>query len=280
MRTVKEVFELTGISVRTLHYYDEIGLVKPTKCSEAGYRLYDDKALEILQRVLFFKEFDLPLKNIKSILDNPDLDKNLILQQQKEMLELKAERLKGLITSIDGILKGEKRMDFAVFSKAEIEDLYQDMIANMSEDMKKMVAENYDGIQGFHDHYMENAGNERTQQNFQKVVEWYGDKESVLNAARDPIDSEILKSYQQRIESITEKLAGKKGKDISAFEVRELIGEYGFVLKQLYQIKDEKPIMLSIAASYQEKELAKVLDDQYGMGTAEFFGSAIEAFYN
>ena len=67
MRTVKEVSELTGISVRTLHYYDEIGLFVPTVVSEAGYRLYDDKALERLQQILFFREFDMPLKEIKKI---------------------------------------------------------------------------------------------------------------------------------------------------------------------------------------------------------------------
>lgn len=71
MRTVKEVSNLTGISVRTLHYYDEIGLLKPSVLTEAGYRLYDDKALETLQQILFFRELDLPLKQIKLILENP-----------------------------------------------------------------------------------------------------------------------------------------------------------------------------------------------------------------
>ena len=73
MRTVKEISGLTGISVRTLHYYDEIGLLKPTQKSDAGYRLYDDRALEILQQILFFREFDIPLKEIKAVLENPDL---------------------------------------------------------------------------------------------------------------------------------------------------------------------------------------------------------------
>ena len=68
MRTVKEISDLTGISVRTLHYYDEIGLLKPTKKSDAGYRLYDDKALETLQQVLFFREFDIPLHDKISML--------------------------------------------------------------------------------------------------------------------------------------------------------------------------------------------------------------------
>ena len=87
MKTVKEVSNLTGISVRTLHYYDEIGLLKPTEKSEAGYRLYDDKALETLQQVLFFREFDIPLKEIKAIMANPALDRNQILQMQRKMLK-------------------------------------------------------------------------------------------------------------------------------------------------------------------------------------------------
>ena len=82
MLTVKEISELTGISVRTLHYYDEIGLFVPTEKSEAGYRLYDDKALENLQQILFFREFGIPLKEIKAVMENPDFDRNRILQMQ------------------------------------------------------------------------------------------------------------------------------------------------------------------------------------------------------
>ncbi|WP_341430495.1 MerR family transcriptional regulator [Clostridium amylolyticum] len=89
MRTVKEVSELTGISIRTLHYYDEINLLKPTECNQIGYRLYDDNALVTLQQILFFREFDMPLKEIKAIIGNPILDTNQMLQNQKKMLELK-----------------------------------------------------------------------------------------------------------------------------------------------------------------------------------------------
>lgn len=72
--------------MRTLHYYDQIGLFKPSGTSEAGYRLYDDKALEALQQILFFREFDIPLKEIKVMMENPALDRNQILQMQKNML--------------------------------------------------------------------------------------------------------------------------------------------------------------------------------------------------
>ena len=99
MKTVKEVSELTGISVRTLHYYDEIGLFKPTEVTEAGYRLYDDKAIEKLGQILVFRELDLPLADIKLIMDNPDLDRNSVLAKQREMLCLKKQRLERIIAN-------------------------------------------------------------------------------------------------------------------------------------------------------------------------------------
>ncbi len=137
MKTVKEVSKLTGISVRTLHYYDEIGLLKPTQTNEAGYRLYDDKALEVLQQILFFREFDMPLGDIKSIMEDPELDRNQLLNSQREMLVLKKERLERIIASIDGILKGDHKMDFEVFSKTDIEEMYSTMVKNMSKEQKR-----------------------------------------------------------------------------------------------------------------------------------------------
>ena len=95
MMTVKELSDRTGISVRTLHYYDEIGLFSPTEKSGAGYRLYDDKALETLQQILFFREFDMPLKEIKAAMENPALDKNEMLQVQRRMLVRKRPKRVG-----------------------------------------------------------------------------------------------------------------------------------------------------------------------------------------
>lgn len=133
MMTVKELSKLTGISVRTLHYYDEIGLFLPTEKSEAGYRLYDDKALEILQQILFFCEFDIPLKDIKAVMENPELEKNEILKMQRNMLIKKKERIEKLIKSIDDILKGDNNMDFTIFNKTELEEMFQNMIELMPE---------------------------------------------------------------------------------------------------------------------------------------------------
>ena len=85
---IKEFAEFTGVSVRTLHYYDEIGLLKPEKVTEAGYRIYGEKELERLQQIFFFKELEFPLKDIARILDSPDFERNRALDQQIELLTL------------------------------------------------------------------------------------------------------------------------------------------------------------------------------------------------
>ena len=89
MRTVNEVSKLTGVSIRTLQYYDNIGLLKPTEYTEAGYRLYDEEALERLQQILLFRELEFPLKEIKDIIYNPKFNKEKVLEQQIELLVLK-----------------------------------------------------------------------------------------------------------------------------------------------------------------------------------------------
>ena len=282
MRTVKEVSELTGISVRTLHYYDEIGLLKPTATTEAGYRLYDDKALQRLQQILFFREFDMPLKDIGTIMDNPGLDRNQILEGQRKMLILKKERLERMINSINDILKGEDKMDFEVFSKDEIEALYQSITENMSEGHKEIFIEHYGSMVEFHDEFVKGAASEQVQRNFQKVVEWYGDKESMMKVVKEqPKDVEIMTAYQRRLGKVQQKLADKKGTDVNSFEVRELVGEYDFVSKQLYQMKDVSKLMLELAQCYKtDAKVREGMDSVYGKGAAQYIGEAMEAFYH
>lgn len=100
MRTVHEVSKLTGVSIRTLQYYDKIGLLHPTEYTESGYRLYDDADLEKLQQILLFRELEFPLKEIQRIISRPNFDKNKALEQQITLLELKKERLVNLICII------------------------------------------------------------------------------------------------------------------------------------------------------------------------------------
>ena len=123
MKTVNEVSKLTGVSVRTLHHYDEIGLLKPTSSTEAGYRLYDDTTLERLQHILLFRELQFPLKDIKEILDSPSFDRNKALEQQIELLTMKKEHLDNLILFARGIkLLGVKYMDFSAFDTKKMDE--------------------------------------------------------------------------------------------------------------------------------------------------------------
>lgn len=123
MKTVKEVSELTGVSIRTLHYYDSIGLLHPTETTESGYRLYDDTALERLQQILLFREIQFPLKEIKEILDSPNFDRNKCLEQQITLLQLKKEHLENLIELARGIrMIGVKNLDFSAFDTRKIDE--------------------------------------------------------------------------------------------------------------------------------------------------------------
>lgn len=281
MMTVKEISKLTGVSVRTLHYYDEIGLFTPTEKNDAGYRLYDDKALETLQQILFFREFDIPLKDIKAIMDNPTLDRNQILQMQRKMLVAKKERIERLIFSIDDILEGDIKMDFTVFDETEIRTMYDSMVGNMNDEQKQVFIDQYGSMEAFEEHFLKNAASKQAQKNFGKVVEWYGSKEAALEATKNPMGTEIMTSYQKRMENIQKKISEKKGTDVNSFEIRELIGEYDFVAKQLYQMDDVRDLMLEMAKEYRNnKEIQSGIDSVYGIGVAAYMGEAMEAFYN
>ena len=280
MRTVKDVSKLTGISVRTLHYYDEIGLLKPTSCSEAGYRLYDGKALETLQQILFFREFDMPLLEIKAVMENPALDRDTILRSQKKMLQLKKDRLNRLISSIDDILKGENEMDFAMFDKAEIEEMCRAIVENLKEEALAGITSEYGNLENFQKHFVENASDPSVQENFKKVVEWYGNKDAAMNAVKNPNGAEVVQAYQNRIDGIYHKIADKKGTDTASFEIKSLIGELDFVSKQLYQMPDVKKLMLDMAELYlNDESMKKTMDARYGEGAAEYIGEAVKEFY-
>ena len=122
---IKEFARFTGVSVRTLHYYDEIGLLVPARVDKAtGYRYYDEQSLLRMQEILFYRELDFSLKSIEEILSSPNYDKTQALKEQKQLLILKKERLDNLISAIDGAMKGEnvmKAFDNTEFEKYKAE---------------------------------------------------------------------------------------------------------------------------------------------------------------
>ncbi len=229
--------------------------------------------------MLFFREFDIPLKEIKAIMANPALDRNQILQMQRKMLTAKKERIERLIASIDDILKGENKMDFAVFSKTEIEEMFQTMMEHMPENMRNIAIKEFGSIEQWKKHYMEVVSSEKMQKGYAKVVEWYGGKDKFLSAAQTPISKEVAESYSKRIEAILQKLFAKRDCAVDSFEVKEIVGEYGFVMKQFSQIKEEKGFMLAQAQYYRNEKIKPMTDEKYGDGASDFFAQAIEAFY-
>lgn len=123
MMTVNEVSKLAGVSIRTLQYYDKIGLLKPAGYTESGYRLYDETDLEKLQQILLFRELEFPLKQIKEIISGPDFDRNKALEQQITLLTMKKEHLENLILFARGIQwTGVRTMDFSVFDTSKMDE--------------------------------------------------------------------------------------------------------------------------------------------------------------
>ena len=160
MMTVNEVSKLAGVSIRTLQYYDSIGLLKPAEYTESGYRLYDDAAMERLQQILLFRELEFPLKEIKEIVTRPDFDKQKALEQQIELLTMKKEHLENLIDFARGIQNGGNNiMDFTAFDTSKLEEYtrkakeqwgnsnafseYEQKSASRSKDNEKMLWSNF-----------------------------------------------------------------------------------------------------------------------------------------
>ena len=126
MLTVHEVSERTGVSVRTLHHYHAIGLLTPAEVTQAGYRLYDDGSLKRLHSILFFRELQFSLKEIKGILDDPGFDPQKALDQQIRLLELQRERIDRIIKQAKDMKKGDRTMGFDIFDQREIEKYKQE----------------------------------------------------------------------------------------------------------------------------------------------------------
>ena len=279
MKTVKEISQITGISVRALHYYDEIGLLKPTDKTEAGYRLYDDKALETLQQVLFFREFDISLKDIKAIINDPGLDRRNILLMQKKMLEAKRDRILRLISGIDDYLRGEEDMDFTVFDKTELEELFKAMLDHLPQDIKEMSAAEFGGVTQWKKHYMEVLSSEKMQRGYAKVIEWYGGKEKYMDALKNPVDRDTAEKYDRLTGGILERLAAIRHLPPDSPQARELVERLGSLMKEFSRISEESGLMLSMAKSYDNSLIKDHTDKKYGQGASDFFARAISSFY-
>ena len=239
MMTVNEVSKLAGVSIRTLQYYDSIGLLKPAEYTESGYRLYDDAAMEHLQQILLFRELEFPLKEIKEIVARPDFDKQKALEQQIELLTMKKEHLENLIDFARGIQNGGNNiMDFTAFDTSKLEEY------------TRKVKEQWGDSKAFSEYEQKSAS--RSTDDEKKL--W----------------SDFMKLFEK---------SGKlKDSDPKSAEAQAMVKDIqNYITQNFYECTNE--ILAGLGKMYAaEGEFKTNIDKAGGNGTAEFVSRAIAEY--
>ena len=235
---INEFARLTGVSVRTLHYYDEIGLLTPAYVDKfTGYRYYDENSILRMQEILFYRELDFSLKSIKIILSAPDYDKEKALNEQKKLLILKKERLERLISAIDSAKKGENIM--SAFDNTEFENY------------KDEVKEKW-GQTGAYNEYTEKTK---------------GYSKDNFNAMNEGLEN-ILEDFAVCMNS------GSSPDSIDAQALVEKLQSY--ITENFYTCTNE--ILAGLGQMYVADERFKNNIDKHSLGTAEFVSEAIKVY--
>ncbi len=277
MKTVKEVSKITGVSIRTLRYYDEIGLLKPTGLTEAGYRLYDNKAIEKLQEIMFFKELEIPLTDIKKIMEHPDYNKEQALFAQKSLLEQKRNRLNGIIELITDVMKGVNTMSFEAFNNKEVQQIVNHSLECMTKESLDEQAQKYGSLEKYKEHLSSGFANE---QSTADLLKWYGGKEKAIEAVmRATGNIEEKKREQEENAKIYKQfMAAKEADDLDlAHSAVELLAKN---YKTMFALDNARQILLDLAKEYLQKDaLAKATDDQFGKDCSEYVAHAINHYY-
>ena len=277
MKTVKEVSERTGVSIRTLRYYDEIGLLKPTELTKAGYRLYDNKALEKLQEIMFFRELEIPLPDIKKIMDNPKYDKEQVLLTQKSLLELKRNRLNGIIELITDIMKGVNTMSFEAFNNEEVQKIVNHTLECMSKESLDEQVQKYGSMGKYKEHLVSGFASEQAMAD---LLKWYGSKEKAMEAVMQSTGSgeEIKQEQDENTRIYKQFMAAKEAGDMDMAHaaVKMLAENY----KTMFALDNARNILLDLAKEYlQGEKLAEAADSQFGKGCSEYVAHAIQHYY-
>ncbi len=277
MKTVKDVSEITGVSIRTLRYYDEIGLLKPTELTEAGYRLYDNKALEKLQEIMFFRELEIPLIDIKKIMDTPNYDKEQALLTQKALLEQKRNRLNGIIELITDVMKGVNTMSFEAFTNEDVQKIVNHTLECMSKESIDEQVQKFGSMEKYKEHLSSGFTNEQA---VADLLKWYGSKEKVMEAVMQSTgNTEEIKQEQDENAKIYKQFMVAKESDnmeMARSAVEKLAENY----KKMFALDNARNILLDLAKEYlQGAKLAEATDSQFGTGCSEYVARAIQHYY-
>ena len=235
---IKEFTEATGVSVRTLHYYDEIGLLRPAFIDEnTSYRYYDEASLFRMQEILFYRELDFSLKSIIDMLSSPNYDKNEVLKEQKKLLMLKKERLERLILAIDSSTKGDSVS--MIFDNSEFENY------------KSEVKEKWCNTKAYNEH-------------LEKTKNYSKDK---WNNLTDEMNN-IFKEFS---------ICMRNDKKVNSIEVINLVKMLqDFITLNYYNCTNE--ILKGLGQMYVLDERFKNNIDKFGDGTAKFVSEAIKVY--
>ena len=281
MRTISQVAELTGISIRTLQYYDEIGLLKPSELTQSGYRLYNDESLQKLQQILFFKELGFPLKNIDEILRKPDFDRISAFKKQKELLLLKRNRTDRLIQLLTRLEKGELCMSFKEFDLSDYIRALEDFKTNSTNE----VIKHWGSIQNFEILIQKIKDDE--DEIAKLAITQFGSIEKYTEAMRYNLEhfSEVMEqAYSQIPEEMKRddsfsKLASSKDKDASSSEVQNLVRQIityaqGNIPSEL--VENIESYCNTIIKAYSNDYCKTIFDTKHGAGSSDY---VIKAFH-
>ena len=290
MRTVKQVSDLTGISVRALHYYDEIGLLKPSEITDAGYRLYDDEALETLQQILFFKELDLPLKEVKEMMTSPHFDRMQALENHKKLLILKCNRLNGLIELVNKTLKGANTMSFKEFDMSE----YFNALEKFKKEHRDEVIEYFGSVDEFNK-VLEDLKSKDSAIAQMAIKEW-GSVEKYTEAMKKNLSnsSTIMEQYNNikkdalevslsKTKELTKKLTSDLSKDPHSKEIQQIVEEMvnmsneGTKFLKMNMGDNHWDLMSDLYLS--NPIYIEVNDKKYGNGSSKFIGEALKFYF-
>ncbi len=284
MMTVKQVSLLTGVSVRTLQFYDEIGLFKPTKVTDAGYRLYDERALETLQQILFFKELDFTLKEIKAVMDSPQFDKEAAFKKQWELIQMKRDRLNALLELLDKLIKGEKCMDFKDFDMSK----YYRMLADFKETHTEEIVKRWGGLEQFDEMIADLKSHESEIADM--AIKQYGSLENYTEAMKKSLQDFLpngptisqaeVGSRIEQTEALTKKLTADLSKDVTSLEIQKIVSELvAFINESNKGIDMGENYWELMAETYMSTPaFIEATDKKYGTGASKFMGLALKAY--
>lgn len=283
MMSVSQVAKLTGTSIRTLQYYDEIDLLKPSELTASGYRLYDDEAIQKLQQILFFKELGFKLQEIKDFISQPDFDKIAAYRKQKELLLLKRNRTDRLIQLLSRLEKGEQCMSFKEFDLSDYIKALEDFKTRSTDTIVKHWGsiENFDiFIQRIKDDESEVA--KLAIQEFGSVEKYTEAMKYNLEHFSEIMDTQLTKEAKkvgQQSDMLYAKLTADMSKDVSSSDIQSIVQSIDLLIQENgSSVSLDKPYLNIIIDTYASDYVKKITDTKYGEGASDYIVKAFRYY--